>query len=216
MMGSSIHAIKVSYVFTNLNQFVVLLIYVCIVGIGGYKVSTGSLSVGFFSIINTYFNMIISSISYFIGLAGSYQDAKISFQRIEKILKSPDEEKGEQGIDSIQKVECKDFSLRHGSHMLLDHCSITFYRGRIYGLYGQNGTGKTTFLNALIGLFSGETSGIVSYNGIAIDRLNMPLLRRQKISYVEQTPVMLNMSVKAFLNFGIEQSQSVAETQKCS
>lgn len=62
--------------------------------------------------------------------------------------------------------------------------------------------------------FSGETSGIVSYNGIAIDRLNMPLLRRQKISYVEQTPVMLNMSVKAFLNFGIEQSQSVAETQK--
>ena len=145
MMGSSIHAIKVSYVFTNLNQFVVLLIYVCIVGIGGYKVSTGSLSVGFFSIINTYFNMIISSISYFIGLAGSYQDAKISFQRIEKILKSPDEEKGEQGIDSIQKVECKDFSLRHGSHMLLDHCSITFYRGRIYGLYGQNGTGKTTF-----------------------------------------------------------------------
>lgn len=148
------------------------------------------------------------------SLAGSYQDAKISFQRIEKILKSPDEEKGEQGIDSIQKVECKDFSLRHGSHMLLDHCSITFYRGRIYGLYGQNGTGKTTFLNALIGLFSGETSGIVSYNGIAIDRLNMPLLRRQKISYVEQTPVMLNMSVKAFLNFGIEQSQSVAETQK--
>lgn len=214
MMGSSIHAIKVSYVFTNLNQFVVLLIYVCIVGIGGYKVSTGSLSVGFFSIINTYFNMIISSISYFIGLAGSYQDAKISFQRIEKILKSPDEEKGEQGINSIQKVECKDFSLRHGSHMLLDHCSITFYRGRIYGLYGQNGTGKTTFLNALIGLFSGETSGIVSYNGIAIDRLNMPLLRRQKISYVEQTPVMLNMPVKAFLNFGIEQSQSVAETQK--
>mgnify|MGYP002242251102 FL=1 len=84
MMGSSIHAIKVSYVFTNLNQFVVLLIYVCIVGIGGYKVSTGSLSVGFFSIINTYFNMIISSISYFIGLAGSYQDAKISFQRIER------------------------------------------------------------------------------------------------------------------------------------
>lgn len=42
----------------------------------------------------------------------------------------------------------------------------------------------------------------------------MPLLRRQKISYVEQTPVMLNMPVKAFLNFGIEQSQSVAETQK--
>ena len=73
---------------------------------------------------------------------------------------------------------------------------------------------QDNFLNALIGLFSGETSGIVSYNGIAIDRLNMPLLRRQKISYVEQTPVMLNMPVKAFLNFGIEQSQSVAETQK--
>lgn len=214
LLTASLHSISVDYLFTNLNQVVIILAYLFIIGIGGYKVSTGVLSIGLFSVINTYFNMMLGSVSYFVGIAGSYQDTKVSFQRIEKILQAPDEEKGEQGIDSIQKVECKDFSLRHGNHVLLDHCSITFHRGRIYGLHGQNGTGKTTFLNALVGLFSGETSGTICYNGIATDRLNMPLLRRQKISYVEQTPVMLNMPVKAFLNFGIEQSQSVAETQK--
>lgn len=214
LLTASLHSISVDYLFTNLNQVVIILAYLFIIGIGGYKVSTGVLSIGLFSVINTYFNMMLGSVSYFVGIAGSYQDTKVSFQRIEEILQTPDEEKGEQGIDSIQKVECKDFSLRHGNHVLLDHCSITFHRGRIYGLHGQNGTGKTTFLNALVGLFSGETSGTICYNGIATDRLNMPLLRRQKISYVEQTPVMLNMPVKAFLNFGIEQSQSVAETQK--
>ena len=58
MLHASLHSVSVDYIFMNLNQFVIILAYLCIVGIGGYKVSTGNLSIGYFSIINTYFNMI--------------------------------------------------------------------------------------------------------------------------------------------------------------
>ena len=214
LLSASLHSVSVDYLFTNLNQVVIILAYLCIIGIGGYKVTTGALSIGLFSVINTYFNMMISSVSYFVGIAGSYQDTKISFQRIQKILQTPDEDKGDLLPESIHQVEVKDFSLQYGSHVILNHCNVTFRAGCIYGLRGPNGTGKTTLLNALVGLFSGEVSGNIYYDGISINQLDMPALRRKKISYIEQTPVLLNMSVRDYLHFGIEQNHAVSENQE--
>lgn len=213
LVQSSLRSVRVEYLFSNLNQVVIVFAYICILSIGGYRVSTGELSIGFFSVINTYFSMIINSVSYFIGLAGSYQDTKVSFERIEKILSIPDETIGTQSVDEIRTVEIKDLCLRCGENDVLSHCNCNFEQGKLYGIRGQNGAGKTTLLNAIMGIFSGEHTGHIYYNDIKLEDLNMADIRRNKISYVEQDPVLLNMSVRDYLQFGIDMNDKILNRQ---
>lgn len=213
LVESSLHSVRVEYIFSNLNQLVIVFAYLCILSIGGYKVSIGQLSIGFFSVINTYFSMIISSVSYFIGLAGSYQDTKASFKRIEKILDIPDEVTGKQVVDEIHDIKIKDLSVGFEDRYILDRCNCYFTQGKLYGIYGQNGAGKTTFLNALMGIFSGDHTGYVFYNNIKLSDLSMADIRRKKISYVEQDPVLLNMSVRNYLRFGIDVNGEILNRQ---
>ena len=193
---------------------IIILAYLCIIGIGGYKVRNGKLSIGYFSTINTYFNMIISSVSYFVGLAGSYQDTKASFDRINDIMSKEDERNGDILIDTLKSVEIVDLSIGYGNKKVLNHCSCQFERGTLYGLYGQNGRGKTTLLNAIVGLLAGDSSGDVCYNGVSISNLNMQTMRRRNISYVEQDPVLMNMSVKEYLQLGLDMNHETQQRQE--
>lgn len=214
MLHASLHSVSVDYIFMNLNQFVIIIAYLCIVGIGGYKVSTGELSIGYFSIINTYFNMIIRSVSYFLGLAGTFQDTKVSFQRIKKIMDTAEEINGNQMVSNIESISVKNLSICYGNQFILKNCNCEFTKGNLYGIRGQNGGGKTTLLNAIMGIFSGEHSGEIYYNGIKIENLDMLKMRRTNTSYLEQDPILMNMTVNKYLQFGLDVNDDVLRKQQ--
>jgi ABC-2 type transport system ATP-binding protein len=49
-------------------------------------------------------------------------------------------------------IEARDLSKRYGSFVALDHVNFSLQSGRIVGLIGRNGAGKTTALKAILGL----------------------------------------------------------------
>ena len=49
-------------------------------------------------------------------------------------------------------IEARDLSKRYGSFVALDHVNFSLQLGRIVGLIGRNGAGKTTALKAILGL----------------------------------------------------------------
>ena len=49
-------------------------------------------------------------------------------------------------------------------NMILDHIDYTFESGKVYGLYGENGSGKTMLLRTIAGLIV-PTEGAVLCDG---------------------------------------------------
>ena len=52
------------------------------------------------------------------------------------------------------RVEVKDYVKTIGKATVLDHVSYTFESGKIYGLRGKNGSGKTMLMRAICGLIN--------------------------------------------------------------
>lgn len=61
-------------------------------------------------------------------------------------------------------LECKGLSKRYGSLLALDQLDLTVGRGKIIGLLGPNGSGKTTFMKVCNGLLV-PSAGEVTING---------------------------------------------------
>ena len=61
-------------------------------------------------------------------------------------------------------IEVKHVSKTLKDHQVLKDVSVTFEAGHIYGIYGENGSGKTIFLRALAGLLIPD-QGTIAYDG---------------------------------------------------
>lgn len=60
-------------------------------------------------------------------------------------------------------ISIQSLSKSYGSHQILTGINLTFRRGEINGVVGENGAGKTTFFKCIAGLE--EFEGKVSYDG---------------------------------------------------
>ena len=61
-------------------------------------------------------------------------------------------------------IVCQDLTKRYGMKPALDGVNLTLGRGRIIGLLGPNGSGKTTWIKILCGLLQ-PTKGTVTIDG---------------------------------------------------
>ncbi len=64
----------------------------------------------------------------------------------------------------MSKIEIKNLTKNYGKVCALDNVSVTFEEGKIYGLLGRNGAGKSTMLNCITGLVF-PSDGTITLNG---------------------------------------------------
>lgn len=65
-------------------------------------------------------------------------------------------------------IECKDITKKFGKNLIIKGINYKFDEGKIYGLYGLNGSGKSVFLKLICGFYI-PTSGEILYNGINLN-----------------------------------------------
>ncbi|OYW41781.1 hypothetical protein B7Z28_02155, partial [Candidatus Saccharibacteria bacterium 32-45-3] len=55
---------------------------------------------------------------------------------------------------SVNIVEVSNFVMRFGDHTVINELDFAVRRGETFGLLGSNGSGKTTIIRALLGIYS--------------------------------------------------------------
>lgn len=104
------------------------------------------------------------------------------------------------------KLKVNNLTKSYGEKEVLENIDFTFETGKIYGLLGRNGAGKTTFFNSLNGdieINSGEFL------------LDNKKLSSDDIGYVTATPIVPEfLTGKEFLQFFLDINENKIKTKK--
>ena len=71
----------------------------------------------------------------------------------------------------MSTITIKNLKKKFGTKLAVNDCSIVFEKGKIYGLLGPNGSGKTTVMKMIAGLYK-PTKGSIMINDIPISYLS--------------------------------------------
>lgn len=66
-------------------------------------------------------------------------------------------------------IKLEDVTKIYGKHMVVSHVKVVFKKGKITGIIGRNGSGKTVLFRMICGLTK-PTSGIVTVDGMEIGK----------------------------------------------
>lgn len=99
----------------------------------------------------------------------------------------------------MELIRTEKLSKKFGSVYALQDASIQIEKGKIYGLLGPNGSGKTTFMRLIAGLFY-PSKGHIAINGQPISYLS-----KKTIAYMPTEPYFYDyMSIQNVKDFFID------------
>jgi len=99
-------------------------------------------------------------------------------------------------------IEIRKLLVQRNNRTVLDVASLDIQRGETLAIVGPNGAGKSTLLLALAHLLP-ITQGEISFNGKSLKQWD-ELEYRRTISFVFQSPLLLDMTVEQNIGLGLK------------
>lgn len=198
--------INFSYLFSSSQIIVNAIAQIIIFSLGGYAVVLGELTIGSFTMLISYFNMLIKSISYFFDLGQKYQETLVSVHRLNQIYLEKEVPEGNIVPSSVSELTVKNLEFGFGDNIIISNFSCTFSKGKMYALVGENGCGKSTFLDIIIGLYKDKINGNVYFNDDEIRGIDMNLCRRNLIAISDQNNILIKDTILNNIIIGLSNS----------
>ncbi len=155
---------------------------IAIVWIGALKVFDGSLTVGELIAIQMLASRVSSPLVQIVSLVNEAQQTALSVRMLGEIMnRRPEQELARTGLRprlaGRVAMEGVSFYYPGMSTPALDSLSLTIETGTLVGVVGRSGSGKSTFLRLLQGLYLPQT-GSIAFDGHDIRELDLTHLRR--------------------------------------
>jgi len=104
-------------------------------------------------------------------------------------------------------INAVNISKEYGGETILNDVSLTIGRGEALALIGYTGAGKTTLIR-LLDLLEKPSSGSLYFDGKDVNQnYSLRLEARRRMAYVQQKPVVFNMSVYDNIAYGLKWRQ---------
>ncbi len=168
-----------------------------------YLVFTRIITFGQFFSLYIYSFFVFGPLQELGALITSYREAEASLKRFDEIINTPAEvlPPNAKLIDSIDTLEFQNVSFQYksASTLALEGVSFTAKRGETIAFVGPSGSGKTSLVKLLVGLYTPK-EGKVQYNSIPLTDIDMNVLRSQ-FGFVTQDTQLFAGSIKENLKF---------------
>lgn len=135
--------------------------------ISAKAVVDGELTLGGMMAVQYIVGMVSNPIEQLLGFIQSYQDAKISLERINEIYEEEDEEPLQQEwireLPADKSIILRQVTFRYpgaGNDPVLSDIDIVFPEGKTTAIVGMSGSGKTTILKLILRFFQPEAGEI--------------------------------------------------------
>lgn len=204
-----------------MSEFLGVMIFCCILLIGGQFVFVGKLlqPEAFITYLTLFYQIIQPSKSLSQAFYNMRRGAA-AIERIESVLTAPlavKEAENPRHLHSFEKaIEFKNVTFKYDDITILDNINLTVEKGKTVALVGSSGAGKSTLAD-LVPRFHDATTGELLIDGVNIKEYSLLSLRDQ-MGIVTQEPILFNDSIASNISLGnpvadiddIEQAARVA------
>lgn len=151
--------------------------------ISAKAVISGEITLGGMMAIQYIVGMVSSPVESLLGFMQSYQDAKISLERLNEIYETEEEEDIQKEylmeLPQSKSIEFRNLTFRYfgaGNEPIFNKLNLIFPEGKTTAIVGTSGSGKTTILKLILRYYSPE-EGEILVGGKKLDQIDFGLWR---------------------------------------
>lgn len=176
--------------------------FVGVLALGGTEVTEGTRSIGDFMSFFTAIALAFQPLRRLGGLAGTWQTAAASLERIYDVLDLRPKivSGGRSEAPPSTRIELRDVHLSYDGHPVLNGLSFTAEAGQTTALVGPSGAGKSTVFNLLTRMIDPD-SGQVLLGGLPVSDYDLNVLRDQ-YSTVSQDAALFDETLRENILLG--------------
>jgi ATP-binding cassette subfamily B protein len=179
--------------FSNLATLIIL-------GLGGYFVIDGSLSLGNFTAFNNYLLILIFPILVIGFMSNIIAQAEASYARIRGVLSAEDpKDTGTVTASLSGELSVKGVFVSYGEKEVLKDITFEIKPKTKNAIIGPTAAGKTQLLYLLTGLLK-QSKGTITYDRHSLDEYTKQNLHEQ-IGFVFQDSIIFNLTLRENIAF---------------
>lgn len=191
-----------SWVLFQIANAICLIFAIFCAWTGFIRITTGEVV-----LLTSYFGQLIGSVILLSSLMPLIGKGLNSIKSLGAVLESPDIEDNQGklqlvNVDGIIRFAEVSFSYPESQKYALQDISVEAKPGNLVALVGSSGSGKSTFINLIIG-FLKPTKGRIFLDGFDLQLLDLRSIRKF-ISVVPQESILFDGTVKENVAYGLK------------